>query len=167
MSEPVERVDELDRVVGVVDRAEAVRRGWPHRVAATVCRDADGRVLVHRRPDNAARFPGRYDWLVGGAVEVGESYARAAVRELGEELGVRAMVRFAFKYLCHGAIGPYWMAVHEAVTVGEFAPDPAEIAWYGWLPEAEFRRVLWQWPFVPDSRTAFTKYTELPGSPVA
>ncbi|MFF2141626.1 hypothetical protein [Kitasatospora sp. NPDC058190] len=28
MSEPVERVDEQDRVLGVVDRAEAIRRGW-------------------------------------------------------------------------------------------------------------------------------------------
>jgi hypothetical protein len=28
LSEPVDRVDEQDRVVGVVDRGEAIRRGW-------------------------------------------------------------------------------------------------------------------------------------------
>ncbi|MEU9187733.1 NUDIX domain-containing protein [Streptomyces sp. NPDC048484] len=163
MSEPVDRVDEQDRVMGVVDRGEAIRRGWLHRVATVVCRDTDGRILVHRRPESASRFAGQYSWLLGGAVEAGESYADAAVRELSEELGTRATLRFAFKYFCRGAISPYWMAVHEAVPAGDFTPDPTEIAWYDWLPEADFRRVLWQWPFVPDSRETFTRYTQLPG----
>lgn len=78
MSEPVDRVDEQDRVLGVVDRAEAIRRGWPHRVATIVCRDPAGRILVHRRPDDSSRFPGQYNWLLGGAAEPGESYAAAA-----------------------------------------------------------------------------------------
>ena len=164
MNEPVERVDEQDRVLEVVDRGEAIRRGWLHRVSTVVCRDTDGRVLVHRRPENATRFPGQYNWLLGGAVEAGESYEEAAARELREELGALATVRFAVKYLCHGAISPYWMAVHEALIVGATTPDPSEIAWHDWLPEADFREALWRWPFVPDSREAFVKYTELPES---
>ncbi|MER6403151.1 NUDIX domain-containing protein [Streptomyces viridosporus] len=59
-----------------------------------------------------------FDRLVGGAVEVGESYAEAAARELVEERGVRAPVRHVFTFLCRGAISPYWLAVHEAVVVG-------------------------------------------------
>src|SRR6185503_8752903 len=51
VGELVERVDERDRVIGVVERADAVRNGWLHRVATTVCRDASGRVLVCRRAD--------------------------------------------------------------------------------------------------------------------
>lgn len=58
MSERVERVDEQDRELGVVDRDEAIRNRWLHRVATVVCRDAAGRILVHRRPGSAARFPG-------------------------------------------------------------------------------------------------------------
>ncbi|MFF3141817.1 NUDIX domain-containing protein [Streptomyces sp. NPDC057927] len=88
MGEMVERVDEQDRTVGVVDRGEAIRRRWLHRVATTVCRDSDGRILVHRRPDHVSRFPGQYNWLVGGAVGAGETYPAAASRELAEELGV-------------------------------------------------------------------------------
>ncbi|MCX4904410.1 NUDIX hydrolase [Streptomyces sp. NBC_00878] len=161
MGEPVERVDEHDRVLDIVDRGEAIRRGWLHRVATVVCRDTQGRILVHRRPESAARFPGRYNWLLGGAVEVGESYEEAATRELREELGTTTTVRFAFKYLCRGEISPYWMAVHEAVIVGGTTPDPTEIAWHDWLPETDFREALHRWPFVSDSREAFTRYAEL------
>ncbi|MCX4529684.1 MULTISPECIES: NUDIX domain-containing protein [unclassified Streptomyces] len=85
MGELVERVDGRDNVVAVVERAEAIRRGWPHRVATVVCRDADGRILLHRRPEGVSRFPGRLNWMVGGAVEVGETYEAGAARELTEE----------------------------------------------------------------------------------
>ncbi|MDX2937370.1 NUDIX domain-containing protein [Streptomyces ipomoeae] len=95
-SEPVERVDEQDEVIGVVDRGEAIRHGWLHRVATIVCRDSSGRTLVHRRPDDASRFPGHFNWLLGGATEVAESYEDAAARELAEELGVRGRPRFLF-----------------------------------------------------------------------
>jgi hypothetical protein len=43
LGEPVERVDDQHRVLAVVDRSEAIRRGWPHRVATTFCRDEQGR----------------------------------------------------------------------------------------------------------------------------
>ncbi|MFF5518287.1 NUDIX domain-containing protein [Streptomyces coeruleorubidus] len=151
MRELVERVDEQDRVIGVVDRDEAIRHGWLHRVATTVCRDPQGRVLVHRRPEHVSRFPGHYDWLVGGGVEVGEAYEEAAARELAEELGVRVAVRFVFKFLCRGAISPYWLGVHEAVVAEPLRPDPAEIAWHGWVGEQELQEAFRRWVFVPDA----------------
>lgn len=67
-----------------------------------MCRDQEGRILVHRRAADMSRFPGQYNWLIGGGVEAGESYEDAAARELTEELGVRAPVRFALKFLCRG-----------------------------------------------------------------
>ncbi|MFD5336034.1 NUDIX hydrolase [Streptomyces hawaiiensis] len=158
MGELVERVDEQDRVLGVVDREEAIRNGWPHRIATTVCRDPRGRVLLHRRPEHVSRFPGHYNWLIGGGVEVGESYEEAAARELTEELGVRAPVRFAFKFLCRGAISPYWLGVHEAVVTEPLTPDPSEIAWHGWVGEAELSEALRTWLFVPDGVDALRRH---------
>jgi isopentenyldiphosphate isomerase len=57
MGELVERVDEQDRVLEVVERAEAVRRRWMHRIATTICRDPTGRILVLRRAEGHVRFP--------------------------------------------------------------------------------------------------------------
>ncbi|MFE5690111.1 NUDIX domain-containing protein, partial [Streptomyces sp. NPDC056512] len=136
MSELVDRVDELDRVLGTVDRGAAVREGWLHRVATVVCRDPAGRILVHRRAPHVPRFPGRYNWLVGGGVDAGESYEAAAARELAEELGVTAPVRFVFKYLCRGEIGPDWLGGPHARVDGPGSPRPTQIVWHAWLTQA-------------------------------
>jgi 8-oxo-dGTP pyrophosphatase MutT (NUDIX family) len=158
MGELVEWVGDDDEVIGIVDRGEAIRRGRPHRVATVVCRDPAGRYLVHRRPDDMSRFPGRLTWLLGGATEVGESYEEAAARELWEELGVRARPRFVLKFLCAGAISPYWLGLHEVVVTGPLRPDPAEIASYRWVGEAELAGLAGDPVFVPDAREAFHRY---------
>jgi isopentenyldiphosphate isomerase len=158
MGELVERVDEQDQVLGAVDRGEAIRHRWLHRIATTVCRDRDGRVLVHRRAENVSRFPGQYNWLIGGAAEVGESYEDAAARELTEELGIHTSARLVLKYLCQGAISPYWLGLHEATVTEEVTPDTSEIAWHEWLPEAELASLIRHRAFVPDGREAFERY---------
>lgn len=158
MGELVDRVDERDAVVGVVERSEAVRCRWLHRVATIVCRDASGRFLVHRRPEDVSRFPGRVNWLLGGAVEAGESYGNAAARELREELGVQDEPRPLFRFLCVGEICSYWLAVHEVTVAGPVRPDPAEIASYSWLTEDELARLTHQEAFIADAREAFDHY---------
>lgn len=150
MGETVARVDERDRTVGLVDRWRAVREGWLHRVAVTVCRDEHGRVLVHRRAERLARYPGWYEVVVGGAVRAGESYARAAGRELTEELGVLVPVRPLFRFLNRSGLSPHWLGVHEALVPDAVVPDAQEVAWYGWLTVPELWSVLREWPFTPD-----------------
>ncbi|MFE7777685.1 NUDIX hydrolase [Streptomyces sp. NPDC057445] len=158
MGELVERVDEQDHVVAVVDRGEAIRERWLHRVATIVCRDGDGRILVHRPPDEASRFPGQFNWMLGGAVDAGESYEEAAARELAEELGVHADPRFVLKFLCNGMISPYWLGLHEAVITAPIQPDPKEVAWFDWLTEPELEEIVRRSEFVPDAREALDRY---------
>nr|WP_233534512.1 NUDIX domain-containing protein [Streptomyces murinus] len=158
VDELVERVDGRDRVLGVVSRREAVREGWLHRVAVTVCRDERGRILVHRRSERLSRFPGFYEVVVGGAVNVGESYEQAAARELAEELGVRALPRLLFTFVNRSGLSPHWLGVHEAVVPDAVVPDPDEVAWHGRLTEPELRSALLEWRFTPDSHEAFGRY---------
>ncbi|MEU2561075.1 NUDIX domain-containing protein [Streptomyces longispororuber] len=158
VDELVERVDAQDRVLGVVRRWDAVREGWLHRVALVVCRDGQGRFLVHRRAEQLTRFPGHYELGVGGAAGVGESYEDAAVRELREELGAAATVRLRFRFLNRSGLSPHWLGVCDAVLAETGAPDPGEVAWHGWLTESEVRRALRQWTFTPDSQEVFGRY---------
>lgn len=161
VDELVERVDDQDCVLGVVSRRQAVREGWLHRVAVTVCRDEGGRIIVTRRSDQLSRFPGFYEVVVGGAVGVGESYERAAARELAEELGIHAQPRLLFTFINRSGLSPHWLGVHEAVVPNAVAADPDEIAWHGWLTEPELRQALLEWNFAPDSHAAFNRYLAL------
>ncbi|MFJ4539888.1 NUDIX domain-containing protein [Streptomyces tibetensis] len=156
--EQVEQVDTDDRVLRTVRRGDAVREGWLHRVAGVVCRDDQGRILINRRSPDVPWFAGKYAPLIAGAVRPGESYAHAASRELREELGVNASVRHLFKFICSGAVGPYWFGIHEAVLTDAVVPDAREISWSGWLTLAEYRRAAVHWPLVPDAGEAFERY---------
>ncbi|MBG0831448.1 NUDIX domain-containing protein [Planomonospora sp. ID67723] len=171
MTELVERVDGQDRVLDVVDRGVAIRRGWLHRVATTVCRDDLGRFLVCRRAQGLSRFPGYYEVSFGGAVQVGESYQVAATREIAEELGVHAPVREVVKFLCQGEFGSYWLGVHEAVITGDVVPDPQAVSWVDWLTRTELDRAVQQHRFIPDGQEALHRYLGArevsPGSPMA
>ena len=158
VDELVERVDGRDRVLGVVSRRHATLERWLHRVAVTMCRDDRGRILVHRRSEQLSRFPGLYEVVVGGAVGIGESYEQAAARELGEELGVRALPRLLFTFLNRSGLSPHWLGVHEAVVPDAVVPDPDEVAWHGWLTEPELRSALLEWHFTPDSHETFSRY---------
>ncbi|WP_420713091.1 MULTISPECIES: NUDIX domain-containing protein [unclassified Streptomyces] len=158
MDERVERVDDQDRVLGVVSRRQAVREGWLHRIAVTVCRDEHGRILVHRRSERLSRFPGHYEVVVGGAVAVGESYEQAAARELAEELGIHVLPRLLFTFLNRAGLSPHWLGVHEAEVPDTVAADPDEVAWHGRLTEPELRSALLEWRFTPDSHEAFSRY---------
>ncbi|PWI45021.1 NUDIX domain-containing protein [Streptomyces sp. ICBB 8177] len=159
VDELVERVDDQDRMLGmVVSRRQATQEGWLHRIAVTVCRDERGRILIHRRSQQVSRFPGLYEIEVGGAANVGESYEQAAARELAEELGIRALPRLLFTFINRSGLSPHWLGVHEAVVPDTVVADPDEIAWHGWLTEPELRSALLEWRFTPDSNEAFSRY---------
>lgn len=112
--EPIEAVvdgDRLELLVGVVvDRptggdwsaldslpqphSPAARRAatWgrdlePIRLAGVVLTDPEGRLLLQERDDQTPNSPNLWG-LVGGAVDPGECFDEAAVRELEEETGV-------------------------------------------------------------------------------
>jgi isopentenyldiphosphate isomerase len=158
VTELVEHVDERDRVLGIVSRDDAIRRGLLHRVATTVCRDEKGNFLVCRRADGLSRFPAHYEVSFGGAVRVAESYRAAAAREVAEELGVHVTVREVVTFLCHGTVGSYWLGVHEAVVTGEVAPDTRAVSWVTWMTESELAWAARQHRFVPDGQEALRRY---------
>lgn len=111
-------------------------------VGAAVVRD--GRVLACRRttPPEAA---GRWEFP-GGKVEPGESPERALVRELHEELGVRAHVTGWLDG--SAAIGDTHLLRVAVVTV-DGDPKPVEHDAVRWLGPDEFDEVDWLEPDRP------------------
>jgi len=76
-------------------------------VAACALVDADGRVLLARRPEGKA-MAGLWEFP-GGKVEAGETPEAAVIRELDEELGIdvtaACLAPFTFASHTYGAVG--------------------------------------------------------------
>jgi 8-oxo-dGTP pyrophosphatase MutT (NUDIX family) len=98
--------------------------------ARGVVRDDDGRILLIRRADNGL-------WSTpGGAMELGESIAQCAIREVWEETGVKAAEAAPFaiysgvEYTHTNMFGDTYqlfvVAFELSAWSGELSPDPEE-----------------------------------------
>ena len=156
--EPVDVVNEDDRVVATVTRGEMRRRRLLHRCTYVLVRNAAGEILIHRRTDTKDVFPGAYDMFAGGVCGAGESYDECAAREAAEELGVAgALLRFLFKHRYRGGPGQSWGAVYEAAWDGAVRPQASEVAWHAWVSPARLDQMLGELPFCADSREIFER----------
>jgi 8-oxo-dGTP pyrophosphatase MutT (NUDIX family) len=88
--ELVDLVDDADRVVEVVTRAEARARGAAarHRACYVAVLTSSEELVVHRRADWKDVYPGYWDVCFGGVLGAGEGWEEAAHRELREEAGI-------------------------------------------------------------------------------
>jgi len=85
-------VDDNDRVIGTAPRSEC--HGNPalvHRAAHVLVFNRAGQLLLQKRSPYKDIQPGRWDTSVGGHLDPGENYLEAAVREMGEELGLSGL----------------------------------------------------------------------------
>lgn len=145
-------VDDDDRVIATVTRAEMRAHRLQHRAVSIAVVSSDHRLLVHRRADDKDVWPGMWDLAAGGVLAAGESYEDAARRELHEELGVQADALVSlgegrFKDDAVALIGRGYLAVHD----GPFTFTDGEIAEVRWVTRAELTELMASEAFVPDN----------------
>jgi 16S rRNA (adenine1518-N6/adenine1519-N6)-dimethyltransferase len=83
-------VDEQDRVTGRLTRGEVHARKLLHRAVHVFVINRGGDLLLQQRSMFKDAHPGVWDSSVSGHLDAGEDYQTAAVRELEEEMGIRA-----------------------------------------------------------------------------
>jgi isopentenyldiphosphate isomerase len=159
--ELVDIVDQDDRVVGVVTRAEMRERNLTHRCAEIAVRNTAGGIWVHRRTDTKDVYPGLYDMVVGGVLASGESWEVGARRELAEETGIhgvdlRELVRHSFDGPSERAL----MRLYEVTWDGSITPQPEEIVWGAFVTMEELERMLRTKEFCPDSVELFERWSD-------
>lgn len=150
--ELVDIVDDDDRVIATVTRAEMRAKRLQHRSVGIAVMSTDGRLLIHRRSANKDLWPGWWDIAAGGVVTSGETYEAAAQRELAEELGITD-VELDYLGQSHyvddqlAALGRGYRVVHD----GPFNFDDGEIVEAHWVTFAELEAMRATNRFLPDS----------------
>lgn len=134
-------VDDENRFLRWATRAEIHADRLPHRSVHVMLYDTAGRLVLQRRSDDKATYPGCWDVSASGHVEhpdypdpahpdVGLSavYDAVAARELEEEIGVRcALSRL-------GAFGPEpgvhyeHLVLYRGVSDGPYVAQASEVA---------------------------------------
>ena len=130
MAEIFDIVDEADEVIASATREEV--HGNPsliHRVAHVLVFNSRGELFLQRRAPDKDVQPDRWDTSVGGHVDAGEPYDRAAAREMREELGIAdVQPRFLYRYLHRNHYESEMVSTFLVHWDGPITVDPAEIS---------------------------------------
>lgn len=93
-------VDENDRILGSITREKAHSASKHiHRAVGIFVVNEKNEMLMQKRSKKKDMEEGKWSYAVGGHVTKGQTYKEAAQRELEEELGVKASVKFITKAL--------------------------------------------------------------------
>jgi isopentenyl-diphosphate delta-isomerase len=137
-------VNERDEPVGRATRREVHARGLWHRAVHVLVFDTSGRVFLQKRSMKKDLSPGLWDSSCSGHLDAGEDYAAAAVRELGEELGLplaAAPPRW-HRIEAREETGWEFCWVYRLRHDGPFILHPEEIETGEWLAPDELQRRL-------------------------
>lgn len=95
-------VDENDKQLGFISRQKAHRN--PSKIHRSICIiviNNKSQILFQKRSRSKDTFPGFWTLSVTGHVHYGETYLKAAKRELLEELRVKSKLKFIKKILLY------------------------------------------------------------------
>ncbi len=126
---------EADHPEAVADGAASLPDVPMVLVAAVALIDADGRVLLARRPEGKS-MAGLWEFP-GGKVKAGETPEAALAREIKEELGVE---------LCDGCLAPFSFASHRYADFHLLMPLYLCRKWDGIPAPREGQELKWLRP---------------------
>ncbi|MBB5030682.1 16S rRNA (adenine(1518)-N(6)/adenine(1519)-N(6))-dimethyltransferase RsmA [Prosthecobacter vanneervenii] len=87
-SEMFDVVNESNEVIGQLTRGEVHKRKLLHRAVHIFVINKRGQIYLQQRSHLKDVSPLKWDSSAAGHLDAGEDYATAAVRELGEEIGI-------------------------------------------------------------------------------
>lgn len=158
-AERVAWVDERDRPLGALPRAELRERRLIGRGTFILLFNGAGQLCVHRRTLSKAIYPGYWDVAAGGMVQAGEGYPESAARELEEELGIAGVaLREHGRFFFDEPDNRLWCGVFSAVSDAPLVLQPEEVLEARFIAPAEALREALELPYCPDSLEALRRY---------
>jgi isopentenyl-diphosphate Delta-isomerase len=161
-NEILEILDVDDKVIGTATRGEIHRRGFLHRAVHIFVFNSAGEVYIQRRSISKDRHPGKLDSSAAGHVDPGESYEQTAIRELGEELGIKAEVKEVLRVPASGETDNEHVVLFEVTTESVPVPNPDEIQWGAFMSRESVTKLMDDEPddFVPAFIMLWKKFSK-------
>jgi isopentenyl-diphosphate Delta-isomerase len=162
-TEVVDLVDAKDNVIGEATLGECLARGLLHRAVAVLVVRKNRKYVLQVRSRRDSWHPGLLTLSSTGHARKGETFPVAARRELSEELGLTAELRFVKKYLLD-PISSGKLTEHEIVcfftcrTDEPCRVDPGELEGVREVSEPEIRKLIATGPLTPDARIILADY---------
>lgn len=155
-------VDEQDCFIRQAPREEVHRDGLLHRAAHVWVFTTTGKLLIHRRTAGKEEEPLKLTSSACGHLSAGESYEQAAQRELFEELGLRAELKFLHKIPSGPEIGYEHTTLFSCISDETPIPDQREILSYEYVTLPELKKQVEQHPeeYTNPFRLLFTWYLQ-------
>lgn len=140
-------VDDAGAAIGTMPKQLVHNGETPlHRAFSAYLFDDAGRLLVTRRAEDKATFPGMWTNTVCGHPGPGEDDAAAIARRADFELGLRVsdlrptLPGYRYRAEFRGVVENEVCPVYLGRFTGDPAPDPTEVAEWELLDWAAFRR---------------------------
>lgn len=144
-------VDAENKVVGSAPRSRMRANSLPHRATYILVFNSQGLLFVQKRTPTKDIYPGYSDVATGGVVLSGESYHTAALRELGEELGIHDVpLKTHFDFYHENADNRVWGRVYTCVHDGEMELQEEEVESGAFYPIREILDQSRHEPYTPD-----------------
>ena len=143
-------VNDRDEPVARATRGEVHARKLLHRAVHVLVFGADGRVFLQQRSKLKDTSPGLWNSSCSGHLDAGEDYDVAAVRELGEEIGLTVTAATQLERLVKLSpsreTGWEFAWIYQAQDNGPFTLHPAEVEAGAWFSVEEVTRALVERP---------------------
>jgi isopentenyldiphosphate isomerase len=139
----IDRVDDQDRVIGQIRRAEVFKERANFRVVHILIYNKKGELLLQQLSPSRERHPGQWGSSVAGYVFRGEDYRKASRRRLRQELGIaRAPLHLLGKFSMRDKGCRKFVSVFTTEYDGPLRPDPDHISQIQFVPVATIKQEL-------------------------
>jgi isopentenyl-diphosphate delta-isomerase len=158
----IDVVDDSDHPIGTIARDAVLGSGQAFRTAHVFLLNQAEDILLQQLSATRPRHAGRWGSSVAAYLNAGESYAAAASRRLGEELGLHGVaLREAGKLLMPEEGARKFVTLFVVRHSGPAQPAPAVIAEIRWAARGTIARELDQHPdqFTPTFALLFRHFS--------
>ena len=128
MSEYFWVVNKEDHVIGKETREKCHNTKLIHRSVYIFLNNSKKGIFIQKRSMMKDLYPGYYTGSASGHVSFGETYDQAALRELEEELGVRAQLKRIGKFKCFSEMDNEISTVYLCNYDGDITLNEDEIS---------------------------------------